>query len=130
MLARETGQAIGIAVEFQRQGVEKRLDPTIELALYRMAQEALSNIARHARARHATLSISFIPTSTVIQIVDDGVGFQVPENPSEYAPSGHFGLLGLHERAELIGATLQISSSAGKGTSLTVTLPVRSPTLN
>ena len=130
MLARETGQAMGIAVEFQRQGVEKRLDPTIELALYRMAQEALSNIARHAQARYATLSISFTPTSTIMQIVDDGVGFHVPENPSEYAPSGHFGLLGLHERAELIGATLQISSSAGKGTSLTVSLPVRSPTVN
>jgi signal transduction histidine kinase len=65
-----------------------------------------------------------------MQIVDDGVGFDVPKNPSEYAPSGHYGLLGLHERAELIGATLQIRSSAGKGTSLTVSLPVRSPTIN
>ena len=130
MLARETVQGMGIAVEFQRQGVEKRLDPSIELAFYRMAQEALSNIARHARAKQATLSISFTPTSTIMQIVDDGVGFDVPKNPSEYAPSGHYGLLGLHERAELIGATLQIRSSAGKGTSLTVSLPVRSPTIN
>jgi len=125
MLARETGEGMGITVEFQRQGVEKRLDPTIELALYRMAQEALSNIARHAQANHAKLSISFNPMSTIMQVVDDGVGFCVPENPSEYAPSGHYGLLGLHERAALIGAALQIYASPGKGTSLTVTLPVQ-----
>jgi signal transduction histidine kinase len=130
MLARETGQGMDNAVEFHCQGVEKRLEPSIELAFYRMAQEALSNISRHAQARHATLSISFTSTATIMQIVDDGVGFEVPKNPAEYAPSGHYGLLGLHERAELIGATLQIRSSAGKGTSLTVTFPVRSPTVN
>ena len=130
MLAREAGQSMGSVVEFQRQGVEKRLEPSIELAFYRMAQEALNNISRHAQASHAALSLSFTPTSTIMQIVDDGVGFNVPKNPSEYAPSGHYGLLGLHERAELIGATLQISSSAGKGTSLTVGLPVRPPPVN
>jgi signal transduction histidine kinase len=122
MLAREAEQGMGITVEFHRQGIEKRLDPAVELALYRIAQEALSNIARHARATHAALSISFTLTSTIMQVVDDGVGFFVPKSPSEYAPSGHFGLLGLHERAELIGATLQIQSALGKGTNLTVTL--------
>ena len=122
MLARETGQAMGIPVEFHRQGMEKRLDPAVELALYRIAQEALNNIARHAQAKHAIMSISFTPASTSMQVEDDGVGFDVPKNPSEYAPSGHYGLLGLHERAELIGAKLQIQSSPGKGTRLTVTL--------
>jgi two-component system sensor histidine kinase UhpB len=122
MLARETGQAMGIPVEFHRQGMEKRLDPAVELALYRIAQEALNNIARHAQAKHAIMSISFTPASTSMQVEDDGVGFDVPKNPSEYTPSGHFGLLGLHERAELIGAKLQIQSSPGKGTRLTVTL--------
>jgi signal transduction histidine kinase len=126
MLARETRQGMGITVEFQRQGIEKRLDPTIELALYRMAQEALSNIARHAQAKHAKLSILFNPMSTSMQVVDDGVGFSVPENLSEYAPSGHYGLLGLHERVALIGASLQIQSSPGKGTNLTVSLPISS----
>ncbi len=122
MLARETGQGMGIPVEFQRKGVEKRLDPAIELALYRMAQEALSNIARHAQAKQATLSISFAPQSTTMQVIDDGVGFDVPTNMSEYAPRGHYGLLGLHERAELIGASLEIHSSPGRGTSLSIIL--------
>jgi two-component system sensor histidine kinase UhpB len=127
MLARETGQAMGIPVEFHKEGVEKRLDAAVELALYRIAQEALSNIARHAQATHATLSISFLDNSTNVQVMDDGVGFEVPKNPSEYVPSGHYGLLGLHERAELIGATIQIRSSPAKGTCLTVTIPVQSP---
>jgi two-component system sensor histidine kinase UhpB len=124
MLARETGQAMGIPVEFRHQGVEQRLEPAIELALYRMAQEALSNIARHAQATQASLSISYSPGSLTLQVVDDGVGFIVPKDPSEFAQAGHYGLLGLKERAELIGATLQIQSSPGKGTHLSVTLPV------
>ena len=51
------------------------------------------------------------------------MGFNLPDNPAEYAAKGHFGLLGLHERAELIGATLSIQSSVGKGTSMMVSLP-------
>jgi signal transduction histidine kinase len=58
-----------------------------------------------------------------LQVIDNGVGFQVPESPGEFAPSGHFGLLGLYERAELIGASLNIKSEAGKGTQLTIQLP-------
>jgi signal transduction histidine kinase len=129
MLARETGQGMGITVGFHRQGFERRLEASVELALYRMAQEALSNIARHAQAKQASLSISFSSEGVSLQVSDDGVGFDLPKNPAEYTANGHYGLLGLHERAELIGATLDIRSSPGKGTSLTVTLPNLSPTL-
>jgi len=122
MLARETGQGMDLKVEFHRQGTERRLDASAELALYRMAQEALSNIARHAQAKHASLSISFGSGSVSLQVADDGLGFELPTNPSEYAANGHYGLLGLHERAELIGATLDIRTSPDKGTILRVTL--------
>jgi two-component system sensor histidine kinase UhpB len=124
MLARETGQAMGIPVEFRNLGVEQRLEPAIELALYRMAQEALSNIARHAQATQASVSIIYAPGSLTLQVVDDGVGFNVPMDPSAFAQGGHYGLLGLKERAELIGATFMLQSSPGSGTHLTVTLPV------
>jgi two-component system sensor histidine kinase UhpB len=124
MLAHETGQAINITVEFKHRGVEKRLDSGIELALYRMAQEALSNIARHAQASHASLSITFTSRIVTIQVFDDGKGFEVPKSPAEFAPSGHYGLLGLHERAELIGATLEIRSAPGNGTYLNISLPL------
>jgi signal transduction histidine kinase len=126
MLARETGQGMSITVKFQHQGVEKRLDPAIELALYRMAQEALSNITRHAQAKNATLDIAYTTKSVTMQIADDGVGFEMPKNPSEFSPSGHYGLLGLKERADLIGAFLEIHSSPGTGTKLIVTLPAQS----
>jgi signal transduction histidine kinase len=126
MLARETGASIGVSMEFQSQGIVMRLPTSTELALYRMAQEACSNIARHAHTKHAELKIDFSPDTLKLKVEDDGVGFVLPDNLAEYTTNGHFGLLGLHERAELIGATLSIKSSAGKGTSLTVTLPVQS----
>jgi signal transduction histidine kinase len=116
---------MGMSIEFHHKGVEIRLPTSTELALYRMAQEACSNITRHAQAKHASLSINFSPNIVTLMVEDDGVGFNLPDNPAEYAAKGHFGLLGLRERAELIGATLSIKSSAGKGTSLMVTLPVQ-----
>ena len=122
MLARETGQAMKLTVEFQHQGVEKRLDPAIELAFYRIAQEALSNVTRHALASRASLSITFTSQAIAMRVTDDGIGFEVPKSPAEFAPSGHYGLLGLHERAELIGAKLVIQSSPGKGTVVMVSL--------
>jgi two-component system, NarL family, sensor histidine kinase UhpB len=124
MLARETGQATNTSVEFQRQGTERRLPPSVELALYRMAQEALNNVARHAQATHAHLSIAFTPQDVTLQVSDDGKGFEVPKSPAEFAPGGHFGLLGLHERAELIGADLDIRSSPVQGTWIKIRLPV------
>jgi signal transduction histidine kinase len=124
MLARETSQAANIPVEFQRQGMEKRLNPNVELALYRIAQEALNNVARHAQASQACLSISFTTPDVTLQVTDDGIGFNVPKNPAEFSPSGHFGLLGLHERTELIGAKLEIESKNGRGSKITVHLPL------
>ncbi|HEX9090974.1 MAG TPA: ATP-binding protein [Anaerolineales bacterium] len=125
MLARETGQAMGITVEFQRLGTEKRLDPASELALYRMAQEALSNISRHAQAKIASMIISFTENEVTLLVRDNGIGFKLPVNTAEYAINGHYGLLGLHERAELIGASLNIRSSPGKGTEVTIKLPMK-----
>ena len=124
MLARETSQAVNIPVEFQRQGLEKRLNPNVELALYRMAQEALNNVSRHAQASQAYLNISFTPQEVTLQVSDNGKGFDVPKSPAEFAPGGHFGLLGLYERAELIGARLEIHSSPGQGSQVTVHLRV------
>jgi signal transduction histidine kinase len=57
-----------------------------------------------------------------MEVADNGDGFLVPKSPTEFAPKGHFGLLGVHERADLIGAQLEIESALGKGTRLTVVL--------
>jgi two-component system sensor histidine kinase UhpB len=123
MLARETGKGQDVKISFTRLGVEQRLPPQAELALYRIAQETLSNVLRHAQAQFASLTISYTPEMISLEIRDDGRGFEVPESPASFAPGGHFGLLGLHERAEMIGAQLAIESAPGKGTRVTIILP-------
>jgi signal transduction histidine kinase len=125
MLARETSQSDHLQVDFQLSGQERRLSREVELALYRIAQEGLNNVAHHAKASHATLQIAF-DKEIKLEVTDDGVGFSVPKSPTEFAPGGHFGLLGVRERADLIGARLEVQSEARKGTRLTVQLAVPS----
>ena len=121
MLARETNQSSHLVVDFQQSGQERRLPREIELALYRIAQEGLNNIVHHAKAKHATLSIRF-DKEVGLEVIDNGVGFSVPKSPTDFAPSGHFGLLGIRERADLIGARLEVKSEEGRGTRLSVRL--------
>jgi len=94
----------------------------VELSLYRIAQEALNNVVKHSKATHADLKIAFEVSEIKMEVSDNGNGFLVPKSPTELAPGGHFGLLGVHERADLIGARLEIESALGKGTSLKVGL--------
>jgi signal transduction histidine kinase len=122
MLTRESESVSGVKTTFQKQGNEKRLAAPVELALYRMAQEALSNVSRHAQASQASLSIRYQSETLELEISDNGVGFQTPTTPADFAPSGHFGLLGMYERADLIRAKLVIISSPGKGTQLKIQL--------
>jgi len=121
MLARETSQANNLIVDFHLLGHERRLPREVELSLYRIAQEALNNVVHHAKAKRAALNIAF-EQEIKLEVTDDGIGFNVPNSPTDFAPSGHFGLLGVHERADLIGARLGIESTLGKGTRLTVML--------
>ncbi|MDP2777926.1 MAG: histidine kinase, partial [Anaerolineales bacterium] len=123
MLARETSQTNHLEVDFHQSGRERRLSREVELALYRIAQEALNNVVRHAKAKGAALRIGF-DKETKLEVTDDGVGFSVPKSPTDFAPSGHFGLLGMRERAGLIGARFEVQSEAGGGTRLFVHLPI------
>ena len=122
MLVRETSLNNKILVEFQQTGQERRLSHEMELALYRIAQEALSNIVKHSKATRAELRIDFNESQILMEIIDDGTGFDVPKSPTDFAQNGHFGLLGIRERADLIGARLEVESSIGNGTRLTVRL--------
>jgi signal transduction histidine kinase len=122
MLSRETSHKIDIPVEFQSIGKEYRFPPEIELTLYRITQEGLSNVSQHAKASHASVIIHFNPQTTTLTVADNGRGFIIPESPAEFAPHGHYGLLGMHERAELISAQLEIHSAPGQGTRLVITL--------
>lgn len=126
MLVREMEQPAKLQIAFSSRGSERRLDPQIEMSLYRMVQESLNNVIHHARAQHAWVDLDYGEHEMTVQIRDDGAGFLVPENPAEFPEKGHFGLLGLQERAELINADLSISSIPGKGTTVTVRLPISS----
>ena len=122
MLAREIMQNNQLVVDFQKTGSERRLAREVELSLYRIAQEALTNVVKHSKATHADLTIGFDNSEISLVVTDNGNGFIAPNSPTEFAPNGHFGLLGIHERADLIGAQLEIESALGKGTRLKVRL--------
>lgn len=102
-------------------GDERRLAPQSELALFRIIQEAWSNIRRHARAAHAEITFAYTPAGLVVTIADDGVGFAPPTDHD--APDGHWGVRGMRERAELTGGQLDVVSAPGQGTRLTIQIP-------
>ena len=122
MLTREISQSNPLTVEFQRTGNERRLSREVELSLYRIAQEALNNVVKHSRATYADLSIRYSGSEVTLVIKDNGNGFVAPASPTEFATNGHFGLLGIHERADLIGARLGIESTQGQGTKIEIRL--------
>ncbi len=122
MLAREGGQGHGLEMTFRQTGRERRLSGEAELALYRITQEALNNVIRHSQATQAGLEVAYSEQGLRITVKDNGVGFSVPAAPTEFAPSGHFGLLGMRERAQLVGARLDVQSRRGSGTELAVWL--------
>ena len=124
MLCREVKQAASFPVDFTLTGVETRLSPAAELAFYRIAQEALSNAAHHAQPTRASLTLAFHSGGVTLTLQDDGRGFTVPNDPNAFARQGHYGLLGMRERAELIGGKFAIESGADQGTRITVELGV------
>jgi signal transduction histidine kinase len=108
-------------------GSQRRLLPEVEAVLLRAAQEALSNVRKHACASRVLLTLSFMDESVALDIRDDGAGFdparlvQVGEDRSD---GGGFGLVAMRERVEELGGTLSVESTPGKGTTLAAELPI------
>lgn len=123
MLAQEAGRHGSVPVEVRVEGTPRRLPPPRELALYRIAQEALNNAIRHAQARNVWLTLRFDANGTTLSVADDGQGFQLPERPDTLTHAGHFGLVGMRERALLAGGEMSVSSSPEQGTAITVRIP-------
>jgi signal transduction histidine kinase len=121
MLA-EAGARRSFETSFGVTGSERRLPPATELALFRIAQEALSNIERHAAPHRVAVGIDFESGALRLLIKDDGVGFD-PSGGRTIEATGSLGLPGMIERAHLIGARLVIHSSPGGGTTVDVSLP-------
>ena len=114
-----------IHADFQAAKIPKRrFSPEMEIHLYRITQEALNNVAKHAGAKHVSIVLEKRDDRIILIIEDDGTGF-VPGKISVPDKSGRgLGLLGMHERAALIGGDLEIESAPGSGTTIYVRVPL------
>jgi signal transduction histidine kinase len=113
-----------VHVVFKQIGLERRFRPEIETAVYRMVQEALTNVARHAGASKATVRLWADDETMGVQIEDQGAGFDLEAALSTGTSSG---LAGMHERVALLGGQLTIETAPGTGTRLTAELPLSGP---
>jgi signal transduction histidine kinase len=109
--------------------VQRPVSEEAELVLFRIAQEALNNVRRHADAGRAVVELGYLPGRIRMVIQDDGRGFAAPERTSDLVSSGRLGLVGMHERARTLGGTVKIDSKPGWGTRVVVDLPV-TPTVS
>lgn len=112
---------------FKVHGKEFPLSPEQELTLYRITQEALTNIRKHAHATGVSVDLFFASSSVKLEVSDNGKGFIVPTALTDFAQRDHFGLLGMQERVWAVGGALDIQSSPGQGTRLMVTIPISNP---
>lgn len=110
--------SIAVRIEGDANG-EEEPPAAVEVGLYRIAQQAVTNMVRHAGARHALVRLIHEPDRLRLRIEDDGAGF----DPSAVLP-GRFGLVGMSERARLLGGTLTVESAPGAGTAVDVTVPL------
>ncbi len=108
------------------QGEPRRLSSEVELAAYRVAQEALANVVQHAGALQITVIVSFAKRGLTLSVEDDGVGFVAPGTPDVMTRKGHLGLVGMRERVLLVGGSLDIQSRPGEGTRIVARFPLRS----
>lgn len=123
--AREYAHRFNVAVDFQVVGLEeRRLPPQYEIALYRIVQEALTNIAKYASAQNVSVLLEHRADSIIAIVEDDGCGFDAEKGLRERSDRQQLGLLGMKERAELLGGNLIIESKVGEGTTVFVQLPL------
>lgn len=111
---------IGLRVDFEARGTPRRLNPLVETALFRVGQEALANLARHAQVQEGRVEIVYGEEDVTLRVEDRGRGFDPTEN---FHPPHGWGLAGMKERVESIGGTLQIISAPGQGTTIDVCVP-------
>ncbi|WP_175883843.1 sensor histidine kinase [Burkholderia sp. BCC0044] len=119
-LAEDFRHRHGIACSLHVEPPELQLDEPYATAVFRIAQEALANVARHAAASHANVELVYDSEAIALTIRDDGAGF----DPAVPRKSASFGLVGLRERAYLVGGTLRIATTLGEGTTVEVEIPL------
>jgi signal transduction histidine kinase len=101
----------------------KRLPDTVETAVFRVFQEVLNNTVKHSAARRASVQVQLEGARVVLRMADDGRGFDAGRLDKMLPGSGHLGLLGMRERAALLGGTLEVDSQPSQGTRVTLAIP-------
>ncbi len=117
MLARDANAELIVT------GDPARLPTEQEIALYRIAQEALNNARHHAQAERIVVEFSQYDREISLAVRDNGRGFNQPADLGTFTIQGHFGLMGMHERAQLVGGELELKSIPKEGTQVVVTIP-------
>jgi len=128
MVMRDTGakfaERTGVSLKLACVPLAARLPADTELALYRILQEGLKNVEKHARARHVTVSLSKQGAIVELVIHDDGIGFDPGHHPAGRRRKGGLGLLGMRERASYVDGDLEVKSAPGKGTTIHAQIPL------
>ncbi len=120
-VARQWSELHGVPVEVVTTGDVQPLHAEVEVALLRTAQEALANVARHASASRAWLTLSYMGDVVTLDVRDDGVGFKVPDDPDKRGTG--FGLTAMRQRVDRVAGTLAIESEPGGGTAVSARVP-------
>jgi signal transduction histidine kinase len=111
---------VPVEVEVGSDSALQSLDDEVAVNLYRIVQEALSNVARHAEAERVAMCLAQEDRSLILTVTDDGRGFVVPDDFGDLTAAGHFGLAGIGERVHLVGGSWSVASAPGQGTMLRV----------
>jgi signal transduction histidine kinase len=106
----------GIAIQFEKSGAGRELDRGVTIHLYRVMQEALNNVAKHSKCKRAAVRLRYLPDSVVLEVQDEGVGFDASEGKG-------MGLISMRERAELVNGNLEIEGRGGRGASIRLSIP-------
>ena len=120
----ELKKEYGVETVLKVVGDVRRFSQEAELILFRIVQEALRNVAKHAQASKAEVKVEFEKQKTQVTISDDGIGFELPESLGDLPHTGKLGLAGMQERVQLLGGNLKLKSKLGKGTTVVATAPI------
>lgn len=126
-LARNLSERTGLNISLQSGLEEQRLHPDVETLLFRVTQEALTNVIRHSGASHARIVLRHAPMLLILRVEDDGQGFEIAQMTQAERSAGSSGLRGMRDRAELFGGRVEILSAPGQGTVVQLTLTLDAP---
>ena len=124
-LTEQAGSAENLESRFSVHGAYRPLKPETEQEILRIAQEAIQNVRLHAGARSLRVQLVYAPAEVTLEIRDDGRGFTLAGTGEIGSPPGHYGLTGMRERAQALGGRLELESTAGEGTSISLRLETK-----